>query len=128
MSVNRLEALHDAIASLRGWNSPESEAYQLRNPLLIQSFSRPGKNEIDAKGRRIFSSSLAGLRAGIYDIELKISGKSRAGLRAEDNLSNLLRVYGLPEKLAHQQVVKFLKRALKDDSLTTETPLAYFRE
>lgn len=128
MPVNRLEALHDAIASLRGFSNPESECYQLRNPLMLPSFSRPGKNEVDAKGRRVFASALAGIRAGLFDIQTKISGESRANIKLTDNLSNLLRVYGLVEKLSHQQVVKYLKRALKDESLTTETPLSYFRE
>ena len=126
--VSRLEALHDSIAALRGWNNPESDCYQLRNPLLLQSFARPGKNEVDAKGRRVFNSSLAGVRAGLFDLQTKLSGESRANIKLTDNLSNLLRVYGLSEKLAHQQVVKFLKRALHDDSITPETPLSYFRE
>lgn len=126
--VNKIEALFDAIASLRGWNNPDSVAYQLRNPLLVQSFSRPGKNEIDDEGRRVFTSSLAGIRAGLFDLQIKIDGESRAGLKKEDRLANLLRVYQIPEKLGQQQIVKFLKRALRDDSLTTETPLSYFRE
>lgn len=126
--VTRLEALHDAIASLRGWNVPESDAYQLRNPLLIQSFSRPGKNEIDSKGRRVFDSSLAGIRACLYDLDLKVRGESRAGLKKDDKLENLLRVYGMNESLGQQQVVKFLKRALKDESITRQTPLAWFLE
>lgn len=128
MSVTRLEALHDAIASLNNWTSPDSEAYQLRNPLLIKSFSRPGKNEIDDKGRRVFGSALAGIRAGMFDIELKCRGESRAGLKKDDKLENLLRVFQLVEILGQQQVVKFLKRALKDESITRQTPLAWFLE
>lgn len=126
--VTRLEALHDAIAALRGWNVPESDAYQLRNPLLIQSFSRPGKNEIDDKGRRVFDSALAGLRAGLFDLELKLKGESRAGLKKDDKLENLLRVYGMVESLGQQQVVKFLKRALRDETITRQTPMAWFLE
>ena len=128
MPVNRLEALLDAIASLRGWSNPESDAYQLRNPLLVQSFSRPGKNSIDLEGRRMFESELAGLRAGLFDLELKCKGESRAGLKAGDALENLLRVMNLTEKLGQQQVVKFLRRALKDPEITTTTPLSYFIE
>lgn len=126
--INRIEALHDAIASLNNFSSPDSEAYQLRNPLLLRSFARPGKNEIDSKGRRIFSSSLAGVRAGIYDLELKLKGESRAGLKKYDKLENLLRVFQVVEILGQQQVVKFLKRALKDESITRLTPLAWFLE
>lgn len=126
--VNRLEALHDAIASLNNWSSPDSEAYHLRNPLLIKSFSRPGKNEIDDKGRRVFSSSLAGIRAGEFDLRLKCSGESRAGLKKTDLLENLLRVFQITETLGQQQIVKFLKRALKNETLTRQTPLAWFLE
>jgi hypothetical protein len=59
---------------------------------------------------------------------MKVSGKSRAGLKEGDKLSNLLRVYGLSESLGQDQVVKYLKRALKDQTINKETPLAYFRE
>lgn len=126
--VTRLEALHDAIASLRGWSSPESDAYQLRNPLLLPSFSRPGKNEIDAKGRRVFDSSLAGIKASLYDISMKISGKSRAGIKADDKLENLLRVYGIKEPLGMTQVVRFIRRALKTEDVSPQTPLTWFLE
>ena len=126
--VNKIEALLDAIASLKGWGNPDSDAYQLRDPLLVQSFSRPGKNEIDEKGRRVFSSSLAGLRACMFDLELKVKGESRAGLKKDDKLENLLRVYGIKEMGGQQQVVKFLKRALKDQSISRTTPLTWFLE
>jgi len=125
--TNKLEALLDAIGNLKGMANPDSLTYQIKNPLHIRSFARPGKHEIDEEGRRIFPSWLAGYKASLFDLEMKVSGKSRAGLREEDKLSNLLRVYGLPEKLAQQQVCKFLKRALKDDTIHPETPLSYFR-
>jgi len=50
MPVSRLEALLDSIASLTGWNNPDSEAYQLRNPILCRNFSRPGKTILTAEG------------------------------------------------------------------------------
>ena len=128
MNVNRLEALLDALASLKGWNSPDSDAYQLRNPLLVQSFSRPGKNEIDETGRRRFSSALAGLRACLFDLELKVRGESRAGIKKTDLLENVLRVYGVTELGGQQQIVKFLKRALKTQDIKITTPLTYFLE
>ena len=124
--VSRIEALFDAVSSLRGWSNPDSDAYQLRNPLLVQSFSRPGKNEIDETGRRVFSTELAGIRAGLFDLELKVKGESRAGIKKDDTLENLLRVYGLVEKLGQQQVVKFLKRALKTQDISVTTPLMWF--
>lgn len=126
--TNRLEALLDAIGALKGWHNPDSETYQKKNPLQIKSFARPGKHEIDDNGVRVFTSALAGLKACLFDLEMKVSGESRAGLRAGDKLENLLRVYGITEKLGQEQVVKFLKRALKDQTMTRETPLACFRE
>lgn len=128
MPVNKLEALLDAIAALNGWSNPDSDCYQIRNPLGLTSFAIAGKHEMDAKGRRVFTSSLAGLKAGLFDLDVKTSGKSRAGLKPGDAISNLLRVYGLTEKGGQQQVVKFLRRALKDDSIDLNTKLTYFRE
>ena len=128
MSVNKLEALLDSLSALKGWNSPDSEAYQLRNPLLVQSFSRPGKNSITDKGVRIFESSLAGLRACLFDLEIKVKGESRAGIKKDDKLVILLRVMGVTELGGQQQVVKFLKRALKTQDIKLTTPLAWFLE
>jgi hypothetical protein len=128
MSVSRLEALLDSLASLKGWTNPDSVAYSLRNPLLVKSFSRPGKNELDENGNRVFTSALAGLRACLFDLELKCSGESRAGLAKEDQLENLLRVYGVGELGGQQSIVKFLKRALKDQSISRTTPLSWFLE
>lgn len=124
--VSRLEALFDGLSSVKGWSNPDSISYQLRNPILVQSFSRPGKNTIDSDGRRIFDTQLAGIRAGLFDLELKVRGESRAGIKKDDTLENLLRVYGLVEKLGQQQVVKFLKRALKTQEVSVTTPLAWF--
>lgn len=126
--ANRIEALVDAIANLKGsTTNPDGILYQIKNPTGILSFSKPGKNQIDLEGRRVFTSWLAGYRAACFDIAVKISGNSRAGIKKEDCLSNLLRVYQITEKLGMQQVVKFLRRALKDQNITTETPLSYFR-
>ena len=129
MPVNKIEALIDAIAHLKGaTTNPDSDLYQMRNPIGIMSFSRPGKNEIDNDGRRVFSTWLAGYRASYFDVDLKCRGKSRAGIKVDDKLENVLRVFGMTERLAHQQVVKFLRRALKDQGITPETPLTYFVE
>jgi hypothetical protein len=128
MSVSRIEALHDAISSTKGWNNPDSQAYQLRNPLLVKSFSKPGKNEIAEDGTRIFTTSLAGLRACLFDLDLKIRGKSRAGIKETDLLENLLRVFGVTEIGGQQAVVKYLKRALKTGEISPKTPLKWFLE
>lgn len=124
--INLIEALVDAIGHTNGINSPESEAYRLRNPLLIRSFARPGKHLIDDKGRRVFDSFLAGYKAATFDVQLKVAGKSRAGLKPDDGIVNLLGCYGLKEKLAVDKVVNWLKKSLQDPTITANTPLAYF--
>ena len=127
MSVNKIEVIVDAISRVNGANDPESECYQLRNPLLIRSFARPGKHETDEKGRRVFTSWLSGYKAALYDCELKISGNSRAGLKPEDTLTNLLGVYGIKELGGIKNVVSFIRRALKDEAISKDTPLSFFR-
>lgn len=124
--TNPVEALLEGIANLKGWNNPDSYNYQIKNPLGVRSFAKPGKHETDEEGLRIFPSWLAGYKACQFDLEMKVSGKSRAGLRDGATLADLLRVYGLSEKLGQDQVVKYLKRALKDPSITRELPLTYF--
>lgn len=124
--LNKIEALVDAIGRANGIHDPESDTYKLRNPLLIKSFARPGKHETDDKGRRVFSSLLSGYKAGLFDIELKITGKSRAGLQPDHTLANLLAVYGIKEPGGISYIVSFLKRALGDKTLSGTTPLSYF--
>ena len=125
--ITRIEALVDAIAHLKGsTTNPDGELYQIRNPIGIMSFSKPGKNQIDETGRRVFSSWLAGYRAACFDVSIKISGKSRAGIKTDDLLENALRVYGITELGGQQAVVKFLKRALKTQDIKTTTPLKWF--
>lgn len=128
MSVNRIEALLDSIASLKGWTNPDSISFQIRNPLLVSSFSRPGKNEITDEGYRIFPSALAGIRACEFDLTLKCSGESRAGLKKTDTLKNLLGVFGIKELGGIQAIVKFLRRALKTQDVSADTPLSWFVE
>ncbi len=129
MNERRIEALVDAIANLKGsTTNPDGILYQIKNPTGISSFSRPGKNTITEDGKRVFSSWLAGYRAACFDCQIKISGESRAGIKKEDRLENFLRVMGIEQKLGQQQVVKFLRRALKDQDITPETPLTYFQE
>jgi len=126
MSVNKLEALVFAVGSVKGMFSPDSLAFQLNNPMMVQSFSRPGRNEITEDGVRVFSSFLAGFRANLFDADLKARGASRAGIKKDDLLENLLRVYGITELGGQQTVLKFLKRALKTQDIKLTTPLTWF--
>src|SRR6266850_2635193 len=126
MPVNRIEAVVDALAKVNGANDPESQCYNLRNPLMIRSFARPGKHETDEQGRRVFTSWLSGYKAACFDAQLKLEGNSRAGLKPTDTLTNLLGVYGIKEPGGISNVVSFLRRALKDQDINKDTPLSYF--
>ena len=129
MPVDKIEALVDALAHLLGSSTnPDGELYAIRNPTGLISFSLPGKGEIDPQGRRIFKSWSAGYHAACYDARIKISGDSRSGIKKDDILENFLGSMKVDQKAGQQQIVKFLRRALKDQSITVETPLSYFRE
>lgn len=127
-SVPKIEALVDSVGRRNRIEVPSSIAYQLRSPLLIKSFAKPGKHILDSEGRRVFPSLLSGYKAAVYDMELKVKGKSRAGLKPEDRLKNLLGVYEIKEYIEIDSIVSFLRHALKDPSITKDTPLSYFIE
>ena len=127
--ISKVESIIDAIAQLNGaFSNPESQAYKLRNPLMVRSFARPGKHESTATGHRVFTSVLAGYRAAVFDISLKLEGRSRAGIKVTDTLANLLRVYDVKDGLGMDKAVSFIKRALDDPSISRDTPLEFFRE
>ena len=129
MNQRRTEALVDALVNLMGSAStPDGVLHQIKNPIGLMSFSRPGRQELDETGRRVFSSWLAGYKAATFDIDLKCSGKSRAGLKSDDKLSNLLGVFKVSEKLGQTQIVRYLRRALKDENISLNTPLSFFVE
>ena len=124
----KLEALLDAISKINNAYNPDGDLYHLRNPLKVKSFARPGKHQITEDGLRIFPSILAGMKAGLFDLELKIKGQSRAGLKTTDSLSSLLGLYGVQSKQAVDSVVSFLRRAMKDQNIKASTELSYFIE
>lgn len=124
----KLEALLDAISKINNAYNPDGDLYHLRNPLKVRSFARPGKHQITEDGLRIFPSILAGMKAGLFDLELKIKGQSRAGLKTTDSLSSLLGLYGVQSKQAVDSVVSFLRRAMKDQNVKASTELSYFIE
>lgn len=124
----KLESLMDAVAKLNGAFNPDSDLYSIKNPLKVKSFARPGKHQITEDGLRVFPSILAGMKAGLFDLELKIKGQSRAGLKTTDSLSSLLGLYGVQSKQAVDSVVSFLRRAMKDQSIKASTELSYFIE
>lgn len=125
---SRIEILVLAIGSCNAAFTPESKSFELSNPLMIRSFATVGKHETDGDGVRVFPSLINGLKAGFFDCQLKLSGKSRAGLSPTDTLESLLRVYGIREPGGVSKVISFLRRAAKNPDINKETPLSFFLE
>jgi len=121
--MKRLEALADGFAKLYGAGEPQSEAYQLRNPLMLKAFAP--KHERDKKGNRRFKTYIAGYENGLLDLKIKCSGKSRAKLTSESPLIDLVHVYGNPSGTI-RFLVKFLRHALNDDSIPENVTLGWF--
>lgn len=124
--VNKIESLLMAIGRLNGAFNPDTECYSINNPLMTRSFARPGRHIITDAGIRVFDSILAGIKAGLYDLELKVQGKSRAGLKPTNTLTDLLGCYGIKQKAAIDNIIAFLRRALKDQTISATTQLTYF--
>lgn len=125
MSIPRIHALVDAFAHLNGWHDPKSDAYQLRNPLLLKAFSP--KHQRDELGRRIFSSFTSGYDNAILDARIKCSGKSHSKLTPDSKLSELVCVYGNP-LTATRGIKNFLRAALRDENILEHQLLGWFIE
>lgn len=123
---NKTEAIVDAISFLNNAYKGDSLAYQLSNPLLLKSYAKDGKHNIDAEGRRVFDSFLGGYKSAVWDVSLKISGKSNSGLKSTDKLRNLLKVYGISQETDIMTVVHFLRKALRVPEIEQTTPLSFF--
>ena len=123
--ILRIEALAGAIAKMHAFHSPLSEAYFLRNPLMLRAFSP--KHEKNEAGYRVFSSLSSGWDNGILDLKIKCSGNSHARLKPDDTLTNLVLCYGYP-KTAATGIKKFLRHALADENIMETQPLSWFME
>jgi hypothetical protein len=121
--VKRIEALCDSLCKMYGALDPLSDAYQLRNPLLLRAFNP--KHSRDSKGRRVFSNFVAGYDNAILDLKIKCSGKGRGRLTPESPLVDLLHLYGNPST-ALKSLVRFLRHALNDDTIPESVPLGWF--
>ena len=126
--TDRLEAIIDAIMTLHEYHKPDSECYRLRNPLMLKSFSKVGKHEVNENGVRIFSKFLDSYHSAVFDITCKVLGRSNSGIKKTDLLRNLLGVYGINQDKDQTQIVSFLKKALQNPDISLQTPLSYFAE
>src|SRR3954470_7212454 len=89
----RYELLALALAKSNGaFDTPESKAFQLRNPLLLKSY-RPEK-KADSDHVRIFSTFMGGFKAGIAELTARCSGQNHR-LSSENTLRDLLALYGI---------------------------------
>jgi hypothetical protein len=126
--ISRIAALVDAFAQLNGALDPKTDAYQLRNPLLLKAFSP--RHDRDEKGLRRFKSFPSGYDNGVLDATIKCSGRSfsaKHGLGPESPLSQLVCIYGNPVT-ATKYIVNFLRHALKDDTIMADVKLSWFLE
>ena len=124
--IPRTHALVDAFAKLNGAFDPQSDAYRLRNPLLLRAFSP--KHDRDEKGFRRFKSFTSGYDNGILDVQIKCSGKSYSrSLTPESPLNDLVCIYGNPAS-ATRYIVNFLRHALQDDTIPADVKLGWFIE
>jgi hypothetical protein len=123
--IPRLHMLVDAFADLNGALNPQSDAYQLRNPLMLRAFSP--RHDRDEKGRRRFRSFTSGYDNGILDVRIKCSGKSFSKIGPESSINDLVVLYGQPAS-ATRCVVNFLRHAAKDDTIPHDVKLGWFLE
>jgi hypothetical protein len=128
MKIDKIEAIVDSLSFVHSAHHADSLAYRLRNPILLKAFGRPGKNDVDENGYRIYSSFLSGYQSALFDLLIKLSGTSNSGIKKTDLLRNLLGVYGINQDKDLTQVVSFLKKALQNPDISLQTPLSYFAE
>lgn len=138
-----LEALADAIIAYTNYSNPESLQYKFRNPLGLKMYcshaqwfkqcntcSEAGpvgaRHKYDREsGMRMFSGHVHGYDAALFDLYLKCRGESRSKVTKDSSIRELIRSYYLPDGTS-SYVVRFLRRALKDESITEATPVNYF--
>jgi hypothetical protein len=120
MKRQTLEAICEALVHTSGYNDPSSEAYQARNPGGLVAFS-PSHARTE-KGLRVFASVIDGLQSLIFDVNLKLSGKSRAKLKPVSSLEDLALACGLNRAVAVNWA-SYLRKALKAEHITRKTTI-----
>lgn len=119
----KLEALAEAVIRYSGYLEPASDLYLARNPGALKATSmRHAKNE---QGYRIFNSFIDGVQALLFDIDLKIRGKSWAKLQPTSTLRDLAVSYSL-EGTTATAWARFLRAALRDQTISGDTELQHF--
>src|SRR5579871_129648 len=120
MTKRKLEAVAEAIVKTSGYWNADSEVYEARNPGGLLGFSPTHKKT--ASGFRQFASMIDGFQALLYDVELKMAGKSRAKLKPESTLEDFAVACGF-QKPAAVNWAAFLRKALRDDKISHKTAI-----
>ena len=119
----RIEELAQAITTYTGYLKPDSILHAAKNPGGIRATSM--RHTKDENNNRVFGSFLDGYQSLLFDLQTKLSGKSWAELTPESTLEDLAVAYSLAETTAAAWA-KFLRAALKDSTISSDTPLSYF--
>jgi hypothetical protein len=122
MDKRVLEAVAEAIVRTSGYWNADNPIYDARNPGGLLAFS-PTQTR-DENGYRVFSSSLDGMQALLYDVQLKLAGKSRAKLGPDSTLADFAASCGLPNAAVNWSA--FLRKALHDANISPKTPISHF--
>jgi hypothetical protein len=125
MNRRRIEALAEAVSRYSGYFNPESSLYVCRNPGGLKAFSPLQLR--DEEGYRVFASIIDGYQALIYDVGLKVEGKSKAHLKPTDTLSDFAVACSQPYTAA-DAYAGFLRKALHVENINRKTPLQIFLE
>jgi hypothetical protein len=115
--MKKLEVICDAIAQYHHYGDPESEAYELRNPGLLQGEM---KNPRTQSGKRIFSCHRAGY-AALLDVVQKYCAAHK-----EAKVQVLLEQFGIKMKMQQENAVDFMARCANSNALKLETSLSWF--
>src|SRR5260370_31195556 len=121
----RFEALALAICDYHGGFTPGTKAFGYCNPGLLKTY-RPEKKK-DGENYRIFTTVWGGFKALMAELEARCTGQNDR-VAPENTLQDLLVLYDFTHDQATRRVVLFLRRALKDESVTAETRVAWVQE
>lgn len=121
--IDKLESLADAITEYSGYRNPESDLYQARNPGGLKAWDVFRMRDLN--GFRVYSSFKGGYASLVEDLRAKCEGKSHTTLTPQSSLKDLMGVNGYPEGMCGY-VVKFVRRALQDQSINEHTEISYF--
>lgn len=123
MNKRKLEALAEARVRYSGYLNADNSLYAARNPGGLVAFSSTQTK--DEQGFRTFRSMLDGMQALLFDVELKMAGRSRAALSPESTLTDFAEACG-QQATAAVAWASFLRKALRDTNISQKTTIAYF--